>query len=512
MGVKHLSTRFSIVRRSKGQSAVDKASYISRSVLYCEYDGQNYRPKYQEDLVHSEISLPVNAPEEFADRAALWNSVELAEKGKRAQLARMLKASLPNDWSYELAEETVRDYVQRNFVSQGMCADWAIHDSENREGQRNLHIHVLLTMRPLTQDGKWGAKQRKVYILDKDGNKIRNWNGKGYRSTTEFTTDWNDRKKAKIWRKDLADTINAVNEKAGIGGRWEYRSFRELGIEREPSIHLGAGAGRLEKKGIQTGRGNINREIMEQNALLEQALADYEAAEKKVEEIRASRSCAVPESGNEILELIRNIVGIKKRLALPIIGGRYIRRISNREVLQRPENAATFISSAKISSFAELEKFADEKEKEWEMLDGAWKSVMRQLERRNDQLRVYARYEPYARIYRESLGLKGLAKLKYDREHKKDLEKFPLVKSQMASLLDNGEKIATEKWRMEIQSIEKEMDSLRSRRGKVAAALAYSEIISYNRKDYEREEANRSRRQQKKLGSVQKKRTYDIEL
>lgn len=68
---------------------------------------------------------------------------------------------------------------------------------------------------------------------------------------TEFTTDWNDRKKTKIWRKDLADTINAVNEQVGIGGRWEYRSFRELGIEREPSIHLGAGADRLEKRGYR---------------------------------------------------------------------------------------------------------------------------------------------------------------------------------------------------------------------------------------------------------------------
>lgn len=76
MDAKHLSTRLSIVRRSRGQSAVDKASYISRSILYCEYDGQNYRPKYQEDLVHSEISLSANALEEFADRAALWNSVE----------------------------------------------------------------------------------------------------------------------------------------------------------------------------------------------------------------------------------------------------------------------------------------------------------------------------------------------------------------------------------------------------------------------------------------------------
>ena len=129
MRTKYASTRFSIVKRSKGQSAVDAASYISRSVLVSEYDGKTYRPKYHEDLVHCEINLPEYAPEEWLDRAVLWNSVELNEKQKNAQLCRTLKAALPNDWSYELAEETVRDYVQRNFVSKGMCADWAIHDS-----------------------------------------------------------------------------------------------------------------------------------------------------------------------------------------------------------------------------------------------------------------------------------------------------------------------------------------------------------------------------------------------
>ncbi len=155
-----------------GQSAVEKASYISRSVLVSKYDGQIYRPKYHEDLVHSEISLPPNAPKEYADRATLWNAVELSEKGQKSQLARMLKASLPNDWSYELAEEVVRDYVQRNFVDKGMCADWAIHDSENDKGQRNLHIHVLLTMRPITENGEWGAKQKKIYDLDENGKRI----------------------------------------------------------------------------------------------------------------------------------------------------------------------------------------------------------------------------------------------------------------------------------------------------------------------------------------------------
>ena len=126
-----------------------------------EYDGQTYRPEYHEDLVHSEITLPPNASKEYADRAALWNSVELSEKGQKSQLARMLKASLPNEWSYELAEEIVRDYVQRNFIDKGMCADGAIHDSENDKGQRNLHIHVLLTMSPLTENGE------RVPLIDK---------------------------------------------------------------------------------------------------------------------------------------------------------------------------------------------------------------------------------------------------------------------------------------------------------------------------------------------------------
>ena len=70
------------------------------------------------------------------------------------------------------AEEVVRDYVQRNFVDKGMCADWAIHDSENDKGQSNLHIHVLLTMRPLTEKGEWGAKQKKIYDLDENGERI----------------------------------------------------------------------------------------------------------------------------------------------------------------------------------------------------------------------------------------------------------------------------------------------------------------------------------------------------
>ena len=124
----------------------------------------------------------------------------------------MLKASLPNEWSYELAEEVVRDYVQRNFVDKGMCADWAIHDSENDKGQRNLHIHVLLTMRPLTENGEWGAKTKKVYVLDENGErvplidkktgqqKVDKRNRKQWKCQTVESTDWNSQENAKMWR------------------------------------------------------------------------------------------------------------------------------------------------------------------------------------------------------------------------------------------------------------------------------------------------------------------------
>ena len=447
---KQASTRFSIVKRSKGQSAVEKASYISRSVFVSEFDGQTYRPKYHEDLVHSEITLPPNAPKEYADRATLWNAVELSEKGQKSQLARMLKASLPNEWSYELAEEIVRDYVQRNFVDKGMCADWAIHDSENDKGQRNLHIHVLLTMRPLTENGEWGAKQKKIYDLDENGEKIPvidkktgqqkvdKRNRKQWKCHTADSTDWNSKENAKMWRKDLADTINATNEQLGLSLHWEHRSFKEQGIDKEPTIHIGAVANALERKG---------------------------------------------------------------RLDLPIVSGKYLRKISDRTALQLADNAGKFITTRKIDSFESLAKFTADKEQRYQQLETVHLSKGQKLNRLKELSKMYALYAPIQATYKESQSLKGLAKMKYDKEHKDSLSKYPELKERMQSLLQNGEKITPKQWKAEIQSLQSEYDSIGKEQTKTATELAYAEVISYNKKNLERELQNESRqhnRQQNK--------------
>jgi hypothetical protein len=89
-----------------------------------------------------------------------------------------------------------RDYVKKNFVSAGMCADICIHDKKDG----NPHAHVMLTMRPFNEDKSWGDKQKKVYILDSDGNKIYDPKTRQYKCNKVQTTDWNEQDKAEIWR------------------------------------------------------------------------------------------------------------------------------------------------------------------------------------------------------------------------------------------------------------------------------------------------------------------------
>lgn len=302
-----------------------------------------------------------------------------------------------------------------------------------------------------------------------------------------------------------------MNEQAGIGGHWEYRSFKELGIEREPTVHLGSGAERLERKGMRSDRGNINREITEQNRLLENAENEYKEAVKKANELRAALSVQAPENKNEILELIGTVATEKSRLVLPVVSGKHLRQIRNREALQSHEKAAAFIKAAKIGSFETLAQFMAEKEQEWQELDGKWKSLSDRLERLEGLLKMYAEYEPCWKIYSESREMKGFAKLKYDRQHKAELDRFPEVKRRMAALLEKGEKLMPEKWRAEIKSIKKEMESLHPERARTATELAYAEVIGYNKSNFDREEANRTRQRQRQADRT-KKRGQELSL
>ena len=410
------------------------------------------------------------------------------------------------------------DYVQRNFVDKGMCADWAIHDSENDKGQRNLHIHVLLTMRPLTENGEWGAKTKKVYVLDENGErvplidkktgqqKVDNRNRKQWKCQTAESTDWNSKENAKIWRKDLADTINATNEQLGIAVYWEHRSFKEQGIDREPTIHIGAVANALERKGIQTERGNINREIIKRNILLEQAKEMLMLVKQELHSAQYAKikSTAVSVK-NEVMKMIAKVRERKGRLDLPIVSGKHLRRISDRTALQSADNAEKFITTRKIDSFERLAKFTADKEQRYQQLETVHLSKGQKLNRLKELSKMYALFAPIQATYKESQSLKGLTKMKYDKEHKDSLSKYPELKERMQSLLQNGEKITPKQWKAEIQSLQSEYDSIGKEQTKIATELAYAEVISYNKKNLERELQNESRQQNRQQSRVKRR-------
>ena len=247
-------------------------------------------------VVHTEILLPPHAPPSFSDRATLWNSVELYEKAGNAQLAREIDAALPIELSREEQIRLVREYCSSQFVSRGMCVDFAIHDTDSG----NPHCHIMLTMRPLDERGAWAAKSKKEYDLDENGERIRLPSGR-YKTHKVDLTGWNDKGNALLWRKAWADISNAYLERAGSRSRIDHRSNAERGIDELPTVHMGVAACQMEKKGIATEKGELNRNIQKANRLIREIRAQIGKLKEWIADLFKARETATeqpPQSPN----------------------------------------------------------------------------------------------------------------------------------------------------------------------------------------------------------------------
>lgn len=255
-----------IISRGKGKSAVASAAYISGEKIKNEWDGVTHDYTRKEKVLVKDIILPDHIPKEFNDRSTLWNKVEMAEKNSNAQLARQFIIGLPKELTLSENKNLVERFIKENLTSQGMIVDYAIHD-ESQDKNGNIHCHIMTIMRPINEKGEFLAKSKKEYILDEKGEKVLNKNGKPKTRKIELTT-WNDKGNVEKWRENFSDLCNKYLAKNKIEKRVDHRSFKRQGIKQIPTIHLGASASAMERKGIRTEKGDINREIKRQNELL----------------------------------------------------------------------------------------------------------------------------------------------------------------------------------------------------------------------------------------------------
>ena len=254
-----------IVQRSQRQSAVAAAAYQSGEKLFCEYDQEEKHYPEKRGIVHNEILLPANAPPEYADRNTLWNAAEAVEKQWNSQLARRWVLTIPREIPSDQYAVLVQEFCQQQFVSKGMIVDFAIHDPH--PPGHNPHAHVLLTMRAMDEHGKWLPKSRKVYDLDENGERMKLPSGR-WKSHKEDTVDWNDQKYCEIWRHEWEVIQNRYLEANDRPERVDLRSYARQGLDIVPTVHEGAAVWQMEKRGIQTNIGNLNREIRAANRLM----------------------------------------------------------------------------------------------------------------------------------------------------------------------------------------------------------------------------------------------------
>ena len=312
MAIYHLEAK--VVSRGAGRSAVAASAYLSCSRLYNDYDGIQHDYTKKQGLVWQEVFLPEYAPQEWKDREQLWNAVEEVETAKDSRLAREFVVALPIELSREEQIELLQEFIREQFVSDGMCADAAIHDTDGH----NPHAHILLTVRPLDERGKWQYKTEKEYLCMRNGEergftaaefKVAQNEGwekqypykvgkkKVYMTPSDaeaqifvradkhpkstrygrqnpISERWNSEEQLAAWRAAWADVSNRCLERAGREERIDHRSNAARGLDEIPTIHEGVAAQALERKGIISDRCEINRKIKADNALLRELKAE----------------------------------------------------------------------------------------------------------------------------------------------------------------------------------------------------------------------------------------------
>ena len=458
-----------IVSRGKGKSAVAAAAYRSGEKLTNEWDGMTHDYTRKGGVVHTEIMLPPHAPPSFSDRSTLWNSVELYEKAGNAQLAREIDAALPIELSREEQIRLVREYCSSQFVSRGMCVDYAIHDTD----KGNPHCHIMLTMRPLDERGAWAAKSKKEYDLDENGERIRLPSGR-YKTHKVDLTGWNDKDNTLLWRKAWADFTNDFLERNGSPERIDHRSNAERGIDEIPTVHMGVAACQMEKKGIATEKGELNRNIQKANRLIREIRAQIGKLKEWIADLFKARETTPeqPQQSTGLANLLMKYLSVQREKSR-----KYSQRWQQQHTadeLKTIAAAVNYLSEHGISNLDELDaSLSSVSDKAYLIREGmkTAEQRMKELQKLMEYGRNYQTYKPIQDEYRQ-IRWKGKQE-KFAEARRAELTLWDAANRYLHAHLPEGVKtLPISAWEKEYTALkaqcEAEYDTLKETRAEVA--------------------------------------------
>ena len=398
--------------------------------------------------------------------------MEQTEKSNNSQLAREIELALPVELSREEQTRLVREYCSSQFVSKGMCADFNIHDT----GSGNPHAHILLTMRPLDEKGAWAAKSKKEYVLDESGEKILLPSGR-YKTRKIDLMDWNRQENADLWRKAWADMANDFLEQNGSAERIDHRSNAERGIDEIPTVHMGVAACQMEKKGIATEKGELNRAIRKSNRLIKEIRAQIGNLKEWIAGLLAAwetspRKQQPPKSPN-LANLLMKYLGVQREKSRKYSQSWQHQHAADE--LKTISQAANYLAEHGISTLDELDaSLSSVSDEAFSIREGmkAAEQRMKELQKLIENGENYLQYKP---IHAELKKLKNgwtNKRDKYEEAHRAELTLWNAASRYLHANLTDTKTLPISKWKQEYADLKEQRDTdytkLKATRAEVA--------------------------------------------
>ncbi|HQS22007.1 MULTISPECIES: MobA/MobL family protein [unclassified Acidovorax] len=205
MAIYHLTAKWHTRSKNKKLRALRAYAYRAGARVIDPLNSRVYNSTNKKEVVFCETLLPPGAPEWMRDPIELWGrAVEGGERRSDSVLFAEWVGALPNELDIEACKAIASAFVN-DLVVEGMVISWALHDKPG-----NRHFHAMATTRHIKgeQFGVKNHRWRQLALLYKT-------------------------------RERFAQHINEALEKAGFPQRVTHKSYADLGIDREPTKHVG---------------------------------------------------------------------------------------------------------------------------------------------------------------------------------------------------------------------------------------------------------------------------------
>lgn len=253
----HARPHLEVHSRSKGHSAVAGAAYRLGLRLYdnrqkCWHDFQ--KRALGEEIVRALTVSPKGSPSWCTDPQELWNRVERAERRSDSQVARDYRIPVPLGLSDQdagdLAEEMARFICEELHVPVSL----GLHRDADRDAlgtlkpieRQGFHAHLYFPTRPLAEleEGKEGE-------------------GTGFGPKLhEFSKMHLGSAFIELLNCKWSELANDYAWKSGSDSKYQYKSYKRLGVNLTPQPTLGQSATAMERRGITSNRGDSLREAL----------------------------------------------------------------------------------------------------------------------------------------------------------------------------------------------------------------------------------------------------------